>query len=50
LSEGALRQDVRRAEADTVDLTREFLAVTLSARRADVNVVGNTFRKAGLIR
>jgi CRP-like cAMP-binding protein len=39
-----------RAEADTFDLTQEFLAVMLSVRRASVNVVGKAFQKRGLIR
>lgn len=39
-----------RAEADTFELTQEFLAVMLSVRRASVNQVGNMFQKAGLIR
>jgi CRP-like cAMP-binding protein len=39
-----------RAEADTFDLTQEFLAVMLSVRRASVNVIGKTFQKRGLIR
>jgi CRP-like cAMP-binding protein len=39
-----------RAEADTFELTQEFLAVMLSVRRASVNLVGNKFQKAGLIR
>jgi CRP-like cAMP-binding protein len=39
-----------RAEADTFDLTQEFLAVMLSVRRASVNVIGKKFQKRGLIR
>jgi CRP-like cAMP-binding protein len=39
-----------RAEADTFELTQEFLAVMLSVRRASVSVVGNAFQKRGLIR
>jgi CRP-like cAMP-binding protein len=39
-----------RAATDTFELTQEFLAVMLSVRRASVNVVGNSFQKAGLIR
>ena len=39
-----------RAEADSFELTQEFLAVMLSVRRASVNVVGKTFQKRGLIR
>jgi hypothetical protein len=39
-----------RAEADTFELTQEFLAVMLSVRRATVNGVGNAFQKRGLIR
>jgi CRP-like cAMP-binding protein len=39
-----------RAEADTFELTQEFLAVMLCVRRPSVNLVGRTFQKAGLIR
>src|SRR5262249_51857789 len=39
-----------RAATDTFELTQEFLAVMLSVRRASVNIVGNAFQKAGLIR
>jgi len=39
-----------RAEADTFELTQEFLAVMLGVRRASVNSVGSAFQKAGLIR
>jgi CRP-like cAMP-binding protein len=39
-----------RANADTFELTQEFLAVMLSVRRASVNTVSNAFQKEGLIR
>src|SRR5262249_22719211 len=38
-----------RAEADTFELTQEFLAVMVCVRRRRVNLVGRTFQKAGLI-
>ena len=38
-----------RAEADTFELTQEFLAVMLCVRRSSVNLVGRAFQKAGLI-
>jgi CRP-like cAMP-binding protein len=39
-----------RAEADTFELTQEFLAAMLGVRRASVSAVGGAFQKAGLIR
>lgn len=38
-----------RAEADSFDLTQEFLAEMLGVRRASVNLVDRSFQKAGLI-